>query len=157
MSKPCHKCGRTERDPRGRCRPCKRAYDRARRAANPEKGRASDRARYAANPEKIRARERARITGWTPEMVDFAWELQEGKCLICNKVLPSKQKAHTDHCHDTDKRRWLLCRRCNTLEGMIKKFKAEGHSVQRFDDYLLLPGVEEIFARRSVRGDVGTS
>jgi hypothetical protein len=131
--------GYTDRYPNGHCRPCQRAIQRAWEAAN---------------RDKVRARQRARNTGWTPEMVDFAWDLQEGKCGICEEVLPNKQKAQSDHCHDTDKRRWLLCVSCNTLEGGIRKFRAKGHSLQRIDDYLLLPGVEDIMARRSVRGDI---
>jgi hypothetical protein len=50
--KPCRKCGASERNPSGQCRPCTAAY----RARNAEKIKARKAAYSARNAEKIKAR-----------------------------------------------------------------------------------------------------
>ena len=59
-------------------------------------------------------------TGFTRELVDRLLEHQQNKCAICGTELAYKT-ALADHCHDTNKPRGLLCRACNTAEGMIRK------------------------------------
>jgi hypothetical protein len=131
---PCRKCGVTDRNSSGVCRPCQLTIDRACRQAN---------------PDKARAVLRRKRTGWTPAMVDFAWELQNGRCRVCDKALPSKQKAQADHCHDTRNPRWLLCRGCNHLEGNIRKVRANGPDIQRIDAYYVAPTVVDVMTRQA--------
>ena len=59
-------------------------------------------------------------TGFTRELVDGLLEYQQNKCAICGTEL-SYKTALADHCHDSNKPRGLLCRSCNTAEGMIRK------------------------------------
>lgn len=46
---------------------------------------------------------------------------QAGMCAICGEFL-SKETKHVmvDHCHETNRIRGLLCRRCNIGLGMFK-------------------------------------
>ena len=54
--KPCRKCGSTERNKSGRCKPCQRVRAAVWVKANPEKNRANTNAWRKANPEKERTR-----------------------------------------------------------------------------------------------------
>ena len=56
-------------------------------------------------------------------LIDAAWEIQGGRCGICGDKLPSKEKAHADHDHETVSPfpRALLCNKCNTYEGWLLK------------------------------------
>ena len=57
--------------------------------------------------------------GWTLEMYDLAFVEQKGLCAICGK--PGKDgKLHSDHDHNTDTPRGLLCINCNTSLGGFK-------------------------------------
>ena len=44
------------------------------------------------------------------------FELQEGKCALCNRHV----KLHVDHDHDTGEVRGLLCHRCNVGLGYFQ-------------------------------------
>jgi len=59
--------------------------------------------------------------GLTPEDYDFLFELQEGKCAICNKHQSELERALAlDHNHSKvglDSVRFLLCNKCNLLIG----------------------------------------
>ena len=56
MIKFCKKCqSDTERNAKGDCKPCAKAYKAALHLANPEKRKAYKASRYAANPEKFKA------------------------------------------------------------------------------------------------------
>jgi hypothetical protein len=44
--------------------------------------------------------------------------LQRGRCAICNEVLP--KEAHSDHNHETDQWRGVLCGTCNRGLGYLK-------------------------------------
>lgn len=46
-------------------------------------------------------------------------ELQDYKCIICLKS-GEKESLIEDHCHETGMVRGLLCKGCNTVEGMSK-------------------------------------
>jgi hypothetical protein len=56
--------------------------------------------------------------GLTPAHLKKCWEVQEGKCAICNTDLD--RKYHIDHCHTEMMFRGLLCRFCNTGLGLFK-------------------------------------
>ena len=47
------------------------------------------------------------------------WELQDGKCAICEKPFEKPFDACIDHNHKTGKIRGLLCRKCNTGIGFF--------------------------------------
>jgi len=76
--------------------------------------------------------------GLTGEQLDKIYELQDGKCKICNTTLVmvgSNQNdvVCVDHCHDSNKVRGLLCRQCNAGLG---QFKDDLNLLQRAIDYL---------------------
>lgn len=75
-------------------------------------------ARQELNKDKIRANIRQRKYGISSKEWEKLFELQEGKCAICEKTLTTA--AATDHCHKTNKIRGLLCNNCNTGLGMFK-------------------------------------
>ncbi len=56
---------------------------------------------------------------WQDALVawDRLFEVQHGKCAICNKT---KKLLHVDHCHETGKVRGLLCYNCNNGLGRFK-------------------------------------
>ncbi len=47
------------------------------------------------------------------QMLDW----QDGKCAIC-RIKENGKKLHVDHCHKTKQIRMLLCRGCNTGNGI---------------------------------------
>jgi hypothetical protein len=55
----------------------------------------------------------------TPEEWDKQWDLQGHCCAVCKCSEPPEytQGWHTDHDHDTNKFRGIVCRRCNWLLG----------------------------------------
>lgn len=57
------------------------------------------------------------------ELYQLMFEMQDGKCLICNR--PPKQQSKmqrlvVDHCHYTNKVRGLLCSTCNRGIGFLQ-------------------------------------
>ena len=42
-------------------------------------------------------------------------------CECCNNKFKSSMDKHLDHCHQTGKVRYVLCRNCNQLKGHIDK------------------------------------
>ena len=78
------------------------------------------------HPKEYIAEDRRRKTvaqyGITLEDWEEMWLAQEGKCKICGieeKYAP-KGRFHTDHCHETNIVRGLLCAYCNKGLGMFK-------------------------------------
>ena len=47
------------------------------------------------------------------------WEQNNKRCPICNSEIPFEETA-LDHDHDTTLIRNCICKRCNSLEGIIK-------------------------------------
>ena len=47
---------------------------------------------------------------------------QDGRCLLCDRLIPYSDTV-VDHDHDTDKVRGLLCRHCNTSLGWFENRK----------------------------------
>jgi hypothetical protein len=64
----------------------------------------------------IKARKRADGAGLSPEEIQIIRDIQDNKCAICEEPNPTD----LDHCHNTNKIRWLLCRHCNRGLGAFK-------------------------------------
>lgn len=145
MSKPCKRCGSTERYKYGHCTPCGREYSRRWRKNNPEKVREQSRAssrKYAVNnlekvkescrqwkdknPEKQRAnsnRRRSRKNKVISQPYDFETICTQygNKCLRCGR---DDVKLTVDHIipiswggNDTADNIQPLCLSCNAGKG----------------------------------------
>lgn len=142
--KPCIKCGATERDKRGVCKPCTKATSSAWLSANAEKKKASRAAWQAAhldiarehtaawakaNPEALRIKEQNRralksASGGvlSKGLAEKLFKLQRGKCPCCAK--PLGDDYHLDHKTplalggtNTDDNMQLLTATCNLQKG----------------------------------------
>lgn len=73
------------------------------------------------NRRYLNSAKRFTRTGWTEEDVQAAWVEQDGRCALCEILIEKKGVSPTsmtaDHDHETGRKRGLLCRRCNILEG----------------------------------------
>ena len=56
----------------------------------------------------------------TLEDFQARYEVQQGKCFICELVV-AQDEIRVDHCHKSGKVRKLLCHSCNTLLGHAKE------------------------------------
>lgn len=133
-----------------------------RRVANREKIRAESKAYYAANKAKIQAKRKTEEAkkirslqtkkrraeaphvfraswlrnkyGLTQEAWDILFTSQGNRCAICKSDKPGSARGwHTDHCHETNNVRGILCRSCNTGLG---KFKDDHKLLEYAIDYL---------------------
>lgn len=107
------------------------AYERARRARNPEREAELQRAQRDRNPEAFREMHRAsrarKAHGRSiAEVWAAMWEQQGGCCYLCGTALEnSRRQVHVDHdhrCCPSQKscercRRGLVCRNCNWAIG----------------------------------------
>ena len=66
--------------------------------------------------ERIRARKRAGGAGLSPEEIEAIKDAQNNQCAICGTPDPTD----LDHCHGSNKVRWLLCTHCNRGLGAFK-------------------------------------
>jgi hypothetical protein len=60
--------------------------------------------------------------GITAQEFNRRYDEQEGSCGICRE--PFQKRPDVDHCHQTNRVRGLLCRRCNVGLGWHEKHKA---------------------------------
>lgn len=77
---------------------------------------------YKSNTDERKQRSlenlRKRKYGITPLEYDRLYQMQQGRCKICNKHQTDLGQAlHVDHDHVSNKVRGLLCGRCNILLG----------------------------------------
>lgn len=56
--------------------------------------------------------------GISPEQRDEMIKQQDGNCAICEQALG--ESPHTDHCHETNVVRGILCINCNQGLGKFK-------------------------------------
>ncbi len=110
--------------PRGRRTICSKACVRTRKCRMfKESKRISDRQYYQRNRQYMDGKStatRLRKNGWTIEAYNEAFNLQEGRCLICGKHQSEEGRSlSADHNHETGKRRGLLCNTCNRVLGLF--------------------------------------
>jgi len=91
-----------------------------------------------ADPEKraiIYARKRGGSAGLTPEQLDQMLTDQDHKCAICLTPDPTD----LDHCHSTNKVRFLLCNHCNRGLGAFRDnplwLRKAADLLERFNDF----------------------
>jgi hypothetical protein len=75
---------------------------------------------YGKTPQRKQASlkyARKRLYGVTPDVWNFVFEKQEKVCGICGSPVPSRNNYdwNTDHDHDTDQFRGILCHTCNSI------------------------------------------
>jgi hypothetical protein len=69
----------------------------------------------------------------TPEQWQAAYNEQEGKCAICSRHQSELIRTlQTDHCHETNKFRGLLCAPCNKALGQFKDSAARLESAIKY-------------------------
>lgn len=110
MNKTCKKCKSDDLYPDGRCKPCKRAAQKAYYKRKNEETGGEWRKRYA-GPDTNR--QAARMYGISVEEVESL--RGRGKCDVCDGV----EGLSIDHDHETGKVRGLLCRGCNLALGHV--------------------------------------
>jgi hypothetical protein len=128
--KSCVKCGSTDRNKNGRCRPCGRAASNRWNKANRPQVYASQAAQRRKDPlSAVTRSKRAKLRrhGLTIEKYEEMLAAQGGVCAICRQpekdieARTGKVKAlAVDHCHKTGRIRGLLCRACNHLLGLAQ-------------------------------------
>ena len=70
------------------------------------------------NPDAYRKRDLKRDYNLTQSEWDAILKSQNGRCKICGEDKPTR--FHTDHCHETNRVRGILCNRCNLGIGYFK-------------------------------------
>ena len=121
------------------CSPCRKAYFKARYAANTNGTR--DKAHAYNKPDVRRRQKLARDYRLTEERVGAMLFLQECKCALCRVELKTPenkkgQKSDTyciDHDHVTGDVRGILCIRCNTALG---GFRDDAVALERAAQYI---------------------
>lgn len=103
MSRPCSRCGGTERYSQGRCKACHKIATAEYAKRNPEVGRSA------------RHRSRLKRYGLTEQEYDALVDAQNAACAICRRP----GHLQIDHNHRTERVRGLLCHRCNKGLGLF--------------------------------------
>lgn len=100
------------------------------------------RAYREANPDRWRHAHLKKNYGI--DEIDFAQmaHAQGGKCLICEES-PTEERLAVDHCHNTDKKRGLLCKQCNYAMGQFGDNAEKIRRAADFLDGLLAPVLQE--------------
>lgn len=116
------------------CRACRRAYEAAWAARNPEKRKRYKRKAYQKNRVEILQKSRAwrrtenraflnqrlqRMYGISIEEYDGILDGQRGRCAICGDANNGGRRLVVDHDHDTGCTRGLLCTLCNRALGLF--------------------------------------
>lgn len=99
-----------------------------------EKRVAYQRAWRAANPDKVAASKRKYNYGITQDKYEEMLSMQNSSCAICANIDPGCHGVFSvDHCHTTGVVRGLLCHSCNVGLGYFRDSKA---SLQNAIEYL---------------------
>ena len=134
----CPECiKRSKREYNQRNRDKIRAYQENYRATNLVRLKELNAAWRVANPLKVRKNNLAR-TGFTPQLVEDAKIMQDGRCAICLVDLTTlpKRQVHADHCHTSGDPRGVLCHHCNAGLGA---FRDNPDTLRRAIEYLAEP------------------
>ena len=107
---------------RSYCRSCHARY-----SQSPDVRTRRKKKQYHKRPQHI-ANNRFRTTGFTQELWDAAWVMQDGLCAICQCDLLTYHNPHVskgpkmcaDHDHATMRPRGILCSTCNKALGFFK-------------------------------------
>lgn len=123
---------------------CMKHYKRTWRKEVRERG--GLRNRKGGSVAEQRRRHVGRRQGWTDGLFEVYWDLQCGRCAICQVDLDmsapgGKPRCHRDHDHETGLARGLLCVYCNMSLGHYEKHQRKvGLWLQPYEDYLRLSG-----------------
>jgi len=101
-----------------RCKDCLNAHERLLRQAD---------------PRRYELRQIGRLYGLTRRGYEAMLAAQDGKCLICARVLGRGNARAIDHDHKTGVVRGILCRGCNTALGQAREDPA---LLRKMADYL---------------------
>ncbi len=77
-----------------------------------------------------------------PTFKKRALKEQKDKCPLCGRKMDSMDKYNIilDHDHETGKVRGVLCRKCNGVEGLIKKWAVECSSIGTYKEWIVRLG-----------------
>lgn len=132
LGKPCKECGiilspencvYSGQKLRSLCRDCHNLYMRKWRENNPEAHVGYDVKQYGLSLEEYKNRVALQLEG----------------CAICKQPCKTGQRLAVDHDHSTKQVRDLLCRRCNTVLGLVN------------DDELLLFDILDYLKRHDLK------
>ncbi len=122
-TKPCRKCGGTERgkprksDPLGRCLACASAQQSGWYAT-------------VKDSDSQKAINRARKYGISPEEQTSLFESQGGRCGSCgDQIEQFAFTTHLDHDHKTGRVRDFLCHHCNRAVGYVRDSAARARQI----------------------------
>jgi hypothetical protein len=106
------------------CKPCMKASTKLWNSKNPEAGRARVHRYYRkhkeALSEKAKWRRQLKRYGLTKDQYTVMLAHQEHCCAICHDSLIGQLRVSTDHNHETNKVRGILCNDCNRGIGLLK-------------------------------------
>lgn len=115
-TKPCRKCGASDRYTDGRCRPCRQRSSAKWSTNNLDRAKKKRAEWRANNKEHLLEYRLNREYQMSLQEWKVRFETQNGLCLICKKDPP----VAVDHCHNTKEVRGLLCHFCNVGLGFFK-------------------------------------
>jgi len=101
-----------------RCKQCASKLNKIWRQENPDRVKKTYKNWSEKNRDCVRKHQLKKY-GLSNDDYNKMFEVQNGKCAICNKT--SEKKLSVDHCHDSGKIRGLLCDRCNHGLGNFKE------------------------------------
>ena len=106
-----------------RCKPCLRAWDRARYKGERKRKMLERVARWQKNnPKRRRFIVLKHAYGITESAYRELERQQDGRCAVCRGGLwPGKRWLSVDHCHTTGSIRGLLCDGCNQAIGLFRE------------------------------------
>lgn len=70
--------------------------------------------------QKTREWNRLKSSGFTPKEYETKLKEQDYRCAICGTADSGPMAFHADHDHKTNKKRGILCHKCNTGLGLLK-------------------------------------
>lgn len=104
------------------------------------------RARKRALAEKKHAEWIFRTYGITAEQYWAIYEIQGGRCYICQRASGKRRRLSVDHDHKTGKVRGLLCSPCN--RDVLGHLRDSIEALQRAVTYLTDPPADKVLTDR---------